>query len=120
MNNCRLACNLIILLGVTSVAACGSNSPPPPPLPVQITQRNASSFSDGHKVARFTNTSTNTLSMVVTFRNDTFSERKTFNVVLRPSETKEIGWLEGWDLLPGETATITAPGYQVRSVTFTD
>ena len=87
-----------------------------PDLPVKVAQRNA--ILAGGRVAIFSNTGNKTLSVVVVFENPSFKERKRYNLVLNPAETKEIGGFEGWTLIPGESVTLSSEGYKSASYTF--
>jgi len=80
------------------------------PVPVNVSWRDAS-WSGKHKVAIFHNLKDITLSVVVIFRNSSFGESKGYELVLSPGETKEIGWKEGWDVLPGETIELSSDNY---------
>ncbi len=89
-----------------------------PALPVKVMQRNA--LIAGGKVAVFTNTGNKTLSVLVVLENKSFNERKRYDLVLSPGQTKEIGGFEGWTVVPGETVRLTSDGYASASYTFTD
>lgn len=85
-----------------------SRSLPPPPITVK--QRKA--LIAGGDVAGFTNVGNKTLSVLVTFENPSFKRSKTFPLVLAPGETKQIGTLEGWTVVPGETVEISCDGFR--------
>lgn len=85
-----------------------SRSLPPPP--IMVRQRKA--LIAGGDVAGFTNQGDRTLSVLLTFENPSFKRKKTFPLVLAPGETKQIGTLEGWTVVPGETVEISCDGYR--------
>jgi hypothetical protein len=86
---------------------------PPPAVPVHVQSRNGLSG----EVAVFTNFHTNTLSVEVTFNNATFHQTKIYDLVLQPGQTQEIGWAEGWKVVPGETVTLSSADW--ASITYT-
>jgi hypothetical protein len=69
------------------------------------------------KVAVFHNISSKTLSVKVVFKNSTFHQFKECDLVFEQGDTKEIGWAEGWKLVPGETVTLSSEGYRTREIT---
>ena len=81
------------------------------PVPVNVQWRDAS-WPGKHKVAIFKNLKDATLSVVVTFKNSSFGQSQAYNLVLSPGETKEIGWKEGWDVLPGESVELSSENYR--------
>ncbi len=105
---------LIAALCLAGLVSCDSQ----PPLPIKVKQRNA--VLAGGKVAIFSNTSMKTLSVAVRFKNPTFGERKGFNLVFSPGETKEIGGFEGWTVVPGDTVYIRSDGFTDAGYTFVD
>lgn len=111
----RIAAVSALALFTFITPACDAGKPA---LPVKVMQRNA--LLAGGKVAVFTNTGNKTLSVLVVFENASFKERKRYDMVLSPGETKEIGGFEGWTVVPGETVRLTSDGYASASYTFTD
>jgi hypothetical protein len=88
----------------------------PPPVPVKFSVR------DGFtgKVAVFENDYDKTLSVSVTFSNPTFKESKQYNLVIPPSENREIGRLEGWILVPGESIKLSSDGWRTRIIEYSE
>ena len=111
----RIAAVSALALFTLLTPACDAGKPS---LPVKVMQRNA--LLAGGKVAVFTNTGNKTLSVLVVLENASFKERKRYDLVLSPGETKEIGGFEGWTVVPGETVRLTSDGYASASYTFTD
>ncbi|HEX6985480.1 MAG TPA: hypothetical protein VF170_08890 [Planctomycetaceae bacterium] len=85
-----------------------------PPVPVAVTLRD-SLVGEG-QVAVFSNQTPNRLTVRVVLENAAANDRKEGNLDLDPNGTAEIGWMEGWKFVSGETITISHPGY--RSQTF--
>jgi hypothetical protein len=100
----------IFLAAVLFCLAACDPVPERPPLPIKVYQRNA--LLAGGKVAAFENTSARTLSVRIVFENSTFKERKAFDLIIAPGETKEIGGFEGWKGVPGETFLLHSDGYK--------
>lgn len=95
------------------IGAAYGNHFGPPVVPIEFSVR------DGlvGKVAVFHNNSTKTLSVKVVFKNPTFNQSKECDLVFEQGDTKEIGWAEGWKLVPGETVTLSSEGYRTREIT---
>lgn len=69
----------------------GSKIYHPSPVPVLVQSRNGLSG----EVAIFNSFYTNKLSVEATFNNITFHQTKTYDLVLEPGESQEIGWAQG-------------------------
>jgi len=95
-----------------------NGGPPLPNVPVELRQRKAL-VAEGY-VAMFKNPTASTISFVATFSNSTFHSSKTFNIVLEPGESKEIGGFEGWAVHAGETVTLSAKGFSDTTYPFND
>lgn len=111
----RLAAVGALALFSLLAPACDATKPA---LPVKVQQRNA--LLAGGKVAVFKNTGSKTLSVLVVLENASFKERKRYDLVLSPGETKEIGGFEGWTVVPGETVRLTSDGHASASYTFVE
>lgn len=85
-------------------------------VPILVTWRNA--MLAGGRVAILQNQKNITLSVVAVFKNSTFKQAKSFNLVFAPNETKEIGGFEGWSVQPGETVELSSDDYLNRTYTF--
>ena len=85
----------------------------PPVVPIEFRVR------DGliGKVAVFHNISGKTISVKVVFKSHTVNQSKECDLVFEQGDTKEIGWAEGWKLVPGETVTLSSAGYRTREIT---
>ena len=86
----------------------------PLPVPVTVGSRNGLSG----EVAIFKSYYSKTVSVQVTFKNATFNQTKTYDLVLEPGQPHEIGWAEGWKVLPGETVELSSEGYANITCTF--
>jgi len=86
-----------------------------PAVPVVVTYRE--SLVGNGKVAIFSNQTSNRLTITVTYRNKQLNQTKTEALDLDPNGKMEIGWLEGWRFLPGETITVSHPNYRSNTVT---
>lgn len=80
-----------------------------PPVPVVISHRD--SLVGNGKVAIFSNQTANRLTLTVTFKNSKLNQEKTGTIDLEPNGKTEIGWLEGWKFVSGETITVSHPSY---------
>lgn len=82
-----------------------------PEPPIDVSFRESLMF-DG-KVLQVENTTTDKhLSCLMTVRNDTKHQEKTFSFTLSPSETQEVGMLEiDWAFLTGESVKIEVEGF---------
>jgi hypothetical protein len=85
-------------------------------VPIAVADRNA--MLAGGKVAILTNRKNATICVVATFKNASFKQTKTFNLVFAPNETKEIGGFEGWSVQPGETVELSSDDYEPRTYSF--
>ena len=70
------------------------------------------------RVAVFSNQTPNRLTIRVVLNNAAVNDRKEGNLDLDPNGTAEIGWLEGWTFVSGETITITISHRDYRSQTY--
>ena len=95
---------LLGLFLMIALAGCSK-----PEVPVTVTFR-TSPFSNG-LVAQFHNNSNRHLAVVLDFQNKTLHQEKNGYIEIEPSATKEIGWLEGWKFMSGETITISHEDY---------
>jgi hypothetical protein len=86
------------------------------PVPIMVATRDA--LLAGGKVAILTNRRNATLCVVATFKNATFNQTKTFNLVFAPNEIKEIGGFEGWSVQPGETVELSSDDYLPATYSF--
>lgn len=86
-----------------------------PSVPVVVSYRE--SLVGNGKVAIFSNQTANRLTITVKFENKKLKEEKTGTIDLDPNGKTEIGWLEGWRFLSGETITISHPDYSSKTVT---
>lgn len=106
------------LLCIGAIAGCDAGGGVPfvkPRVPVVVTTRD-SLVGEG-KVAIFSNQTQNRLTILVLFENKKLNERKEGNIDLDPNGKNEIGWLEGWVFVAGETITVSHPNYSSFSVT---
>ena len=101
----------VVVLAFFACGSLGDNQTKPqgPPIPITITQRN-DALKDG-KVIQFRNTGNITLSVVIKCENRTFKETQRFKAVLKPGESREVGWVEGWMGRPGEIVTVSSDEY---------
>lgn len=86
-----------------------------PDLPIEVTFR--PSVGGGSLVARYQNTSTKYLSVVLNLTNTTYRETKEWKLELGPGQTVEHGWLEGWSYRSGERIQLSHAGYEPWVVT---
>lgn len=94
----------------------GSAAAPPgkPELPLTVEFRTAMLGSG--LVAKFKNTSSRNLGIKATFENKTFAEAKVDRLLLRPFETVERGWAEGWQFMSGESITLEHEDYSPKTL----
>lgn len=80
--------------------------------PIDVSFRGSLMF--GGKVLQVKNTTTDKhLSCLMTVRNDTHHQEKTFSFALPPRETQEVGVREiGWRFYTGESVTIDVEGFK--------
>ncbi|HVS38908.1 MAG TPA: hypothetical protein VMS17_25345 [Gemmataceae bacterium] len=115
----------ILVIGIGAISYFVANNDKPggsnpfnmvkPPVPVVISYRE-SSVGQG-KVAIFSNQTSNRLTITVEFHNEQFNKSKTVTLDLDPNSKMEIGWLEGWKFLSGETITVSHPDWSSKTVT---
>jgi hypothetical protein len=88
-----------------------------PFVPITMNVRSAT-LGEG-QVAVLTNTSRSTLWRVkISCESHDLHQAKTFTIAAWESgETYEIGWMEGWVFVPGETVTISCESYRDRTFT---
>src|ERR1043165_6091565 len=85
-----------------------------PYVPVSVSTRDGMSG----KVAILVNRHFATLSVLATFRNASFQEVKSYKLVLQPNEQTEIGWMEGWKVVAGETIELSSDGFRTVTLKF--
>jgi hypothetical protein len=81
-----------------------------PPLPVEVRYRTA--MLGPGMVFHVKNTSSKPLFAVVTLKNPTTREEKSFRIDLARDGTAEIGHQEGWVLAPGDTFQVFNEAFQ--------
>lgn len=101
---------LCIFLALVVTAGCGLGEP----MPVAVTLRD-SLVGEG-RVAVFSNQTPHRLTVRVVLENAALKDRREGNLDLDPNGTAEIGWLEGWKFVSGETITISHPQYRTPTV----
>lgn len=69
------------------------------------------------KVVTITNTSDATISLIVEIERPSSGQKRMFNFVIDPRRIKEIGELEGWAFVPGDTLKLTQANH--KSLIFT-
>ncbi len=79
------------------------------PMPVSVTSR-YSAIGAGY-VAQFQNTSDKHLIIRIILTNRTLGQREEDSIELEPFGTKELGWLEGWKFVSGDTITLVHEDY---------
>ena len=95
-------------LGITT--GCGDISKPD--MPVKVITRE--SLAGEGLVAQFHNELPNRIVVYVVLENTEVGDKREGNLSLEPNGMTEIGWLEGWKFLPGETITISHDNYKTR------
>ena len=108
---CGCGCSLIVLMALLCLVGSLTASPR---VPVIVTIRD--SMVGQGKVAIFSNQSSSRLTVSVECENQRVGDKRSFNIDLEPNGTFEVGWLEGWTFVSGETITISHPDY--RSSTY--
>lgn len=83
-----------------------------PEVPVRISFRKAL-ISSGN-VASFNNTSGQTIAVTINV-NRASGQSHSFDVILDPGMTKEIGEREGWAFIPGDTITVTQAEHKSKT-----
>jgi hypothetical protein len=81
-----------------------------PQLPVEVKHRPA--LLGPGQVLQVQNTSKNALMAVVTLRNPTTKQQKSFRIDIPADEYTEIGHKEGWILAPGDEIAIANEAFQ--------
>jgi|688.fasta_scaffold151478_2 hypothetical protein len=104
----------IIICLIALITTIGHKIPDQPnsqktPVPVVITLRD-SLFGEG-MVAIFSNQTPNNLRITVTLENKEKQQTKSGYLDIEPNGKREIGWVEGWKFLNGETITVSHPEY---------
>lgn len=104
--------SMVIIVAViyAIIYFCSFFSNPEPPIDVSFRE---SLMFDG-KVLQVKNTTTDKhLSCLMTVRNYTLHQEKTFSFALSPRETQEVGVLEiDWRFSTGESVTIEVEGFR--------
>lgn len=104
----------IIISLIALITTIGQKIPDQPnsqktPVPVVITLRD-SIVGEG-MVAIFSNQTPNKLRITVTLENKEKQQTKSGYLDIEPNEKREIGWVEGWKFIKGETITVSHPEY---------
>jgi hypothetical protein len=108
---CALVAAFFALLILTSGCEESNYSRPDlPELPVNVLYRE-SLVGEGY-VARFQNLSEKYMQVRVRLSNPTLRTVKNSYVDLRPNEITELGWLEGWKFVSGETIEMFHEGFR--------
>ena len=81
-----------------------------PALPVDVKFRNA--LLGSGMVLQVQNKSGKPLMVVVSLKNPTTQQEKSFRLDISPNGDKEIGHLEGWVLASGDTIKVSNASYQ--------
>jgi hypothetical protein len=81
-----------------------------PELPIQVTFR--PSIGGGSLVAQYRNLSGRYLTMMVTLRNATINQVHHVALDIKPNQTTEHRWAEGWSYRSGETIDISHADYE--------
>lgn len=84
-----------------------------PKMPVTVTYRE-SVVGEGY-VVRFQNQTAKYLQVRVRFKNRTLNQEKDGYIDLSPNGSTEIGWMEGWKFVSGETITLSHEDYASAS-----
>ncbi len=103
--------NAVVLIAATlsmGITGCGSR----PDMPVKVITRE-SLVGEG-LVAQFHNELPNRIVVYLVLENKEVGDKKEGWLSLEPNGITEIGWLEGWRFLPGETITISHENYKTR------
>jgi hypothetical protein len=79
-------------------------------VPVVVSYRD-SLLSDG-LVAIFINQTSNRLTISYKFENKALGEVKEGAIDIKPNAKVEIGWLEGWNFVSGDTITVSHHNYR--------
>ena len=98
----------LIVCCLVAVSGCGSKAKPQ--MPVRVTFRQAALGQD--YVARFHNDSQRALALHVILENEAYRQKLETPLQIAPGGQAEIGWLEGWRFLSGETIKISHEDYQ--------
>jgi len=101
---------LFIILCVFCTAGCVRKQK----LPVTVEFRQ-SLLGEG-VVAVVKNDTSTQMKVLITGSNRTTKQRKTWAVLLRPHGCKEIGWVQGWAFVQGETIIIEHEGYSPKQI----
>jgi len=99
-------CVILLIISLAPLAGCENNKPA---IPIIFTYRE-SSVGMGY-VGGFENRSGKHLAVRVNLRNETLNQEVTEYLSFSPHETKEIGWLEGWQFVSGEEIIISHSDY---------
>ncbi len=86
-----------------------------PEVQVQVSMRKGLIASGN--VAGFRNTSDQIIAITAEVERPTSGLKKAFAITLDPHQTKELGGLEGWEFVPGDTIHITQAGHKPTIVT---
>jgi hypothetical protein len=107
---------LLILYSISGGGGPGKGVVPfvKPAVPVVVSYRE-SVWGRG-KVAIFSNQTANRLTIGVRFENKAVNQQKAGTIDLEPNGKMEIGWMEGWMFVPGETIEITHPDFSPKTI----
>lgn len=116
-----LAIAATVVAIVVVAGLLGQNAPPSekPVLPVGLTARQSlMGTADGGWVMQFRNQLDKDLQLYIVIKDGSGRRSKDGNLFLAKYETKEIGWMEGWQFRGGESIEIQHPDYKVATWTF--
>lgn len=81
-----------------------------PALPIAVTYRPAI---DGNSlVAQFHNTSAKYLAVQAVFENSGLHQKQSADLNIGPYNTVEVGWMQGWSFMSGETIALVNESYR--------
>ena len=98
---------IALIVGMVKVAALK------PALPIDVTFR-AAALGQGY-VATLRNEADKHLTFWVRFRNETLRSSDERVLSLKPFETVEVGWMEGWKFLSGDMIELYHADYQISA-----
>lgn len=112
---CSLGDKAKLLFVMTIFLACVlCGCAPEPQVPISVTFRK--SWVGEGLVAVLKNETSSHIKILVKLSNATTKQNRECAVVLGPLGSKEIGWLQGWTCVPGESLTIQLDGYATKHV----
>ncbi|HBC89249.1 MAG TPA: hypothetical protein DCZ94_20100 [Lentisphaeria bacterium] len=102
-----------LMVAVVSLILSGCGELNKPPMPVKVTYR-SSAVGEGY-VAQFQNQTSKYLAVRVVFKNRTLNQTKEGSIDLPPNGSTEIGWMEGWKFVSGESIDLYHEDYSSAS-----